>query len=82
VADGILSGGAPSPAVPAGGTLADANVRAEFWAGSMFSVTAMAQYEMWNYPVIDLTRQSNVTSMIELSFWPKALWMRNESDRQ
>ncbi|MGB7130630.1 MAG: capsule assembly Wzi family protein [Candidatus Sulfotelmatobacter sp.] len=58
-------------AVPEGGNLSDANVRAEFWAGPTVSVAAMVQYETWNYPVIALGRQSNVTSMIELSFWPK-----------
>ncbi len=55
-----------------GGTLADADVRAEFWPRSSVSVSASVQYEVWNFPVIESTRQSNVTSMIELSFWPKS----------
>ncbi len=59
-------------AIPEGGNLSDANVRAEFWAGSTMSVAATLQYETWNYPVIALNRQSNVSSMIELSFWPKS----------
>lgn len=79
VTDGILPNGSPSPLVPSGGNLADASVRAEFWVGSTFSVSAMAQYETWHYPVIDLTRQSNVTSMIELSFWPKSFRAKNQS---
>ncbi len=66
-------------AIPQGGNLTDANVRAEFWAGPVFSVVAMVQYEMWNYPVIALTRQSNVTSSIELSFWPKPWHARNQN---
>lgn len=64
-------------AIPQGGNLTDANVRAEFWAGSAVSVSAVVQYETWSYPVIALTRQSNVTSMIELSFWPKPLHTRD-----
>jgi membrane-associated phospholipid phosphatase len=79
VADGILPSGAPSPVVPSGGNLADANVRAEFWAGSTFSVAAMVQYETWSYPVIALARQSNVSSWVQVSFWPKPLHGKNQN---
>jgi len=30
------------------------------------------QYEKWDFPVIASTRQSNVTTAVQLSFWPKA----------
>jgi hypothetical protein len=56
--------------IPNGGTLADVNLRAEFWPRSTFSLSASVQYEMWNFPVIASTRQSNVTSSLQLSFWP------------
>jgi hypothetical protein len=59
--------------IPHGGALADANVRAEFWPRSSFSLSASVQYETWNFPVIATTRQSNVTSAVQLSFWPKGL---------
>jgi membrane-associated phospholipid phosphatase len=59
--------------IPNGGTLADANVRAEFWPRSSFSLSASVQYEVWNFPVLATTRQSNVTSSVQLSFWPKGL---------
>jgi hypothetical protein len=55
----------------AGGNLTDANVRAEFWPRSSFSLSASVQYETWNFPVIATTRQSNITSSVQLSFWPK-----------
>jgi hypothetical protein len=58
--------------IPNGGTLTDASVRAEFWPRSSFSVSALVQYEVWNFPVIATTPQTNVTSSIELSFWPKS----------
>jgi membrane-associated phospholipid phosphatase len=58
--------------IPDGGTLTDASVRAEVWPRSSFSVSASVQYELWNYPVIASTRQSNVTSSIQLSFWLKS----------
>jgi hypothetical protein len=67
-------------AIPQGGNLTDANVRAEFWVGSTFSVAAMVQYETWNYPVIAFTRQSNVTSSIQLSFWPKPLHGKDQNE--
>jgi hypothetical protein len=57
--------------IPNGGTLADAGVRAEVWARSIFSLSTAVQYEAWTYPVIALTRQSNITSSVQLSFWPK-----------
>ena len=59
--------------IPNGGTLTDANVRADFWVRSRFSVSSCVQYEAWNFPVIASTRQSNVTTSIQLSFWPKPL---------
>lgn len=65
--------------IPNGGTLADANVRAEFWPRSNFSLSASVQYEMWNFPVIASTRQSNVTSSVQFSFWPKG-FSRKTSD--
>ncbi len=79
VTDGFQPDGLPKTAVPPGGSLTDANVRAEFWVGSTFSVSGMAQYETWHYPVIALGRQSNVTSMIEVSFWPKPLRGKNQN---
>jgi len=59
--------------VPNGGTLADANVRAEFWPHPTFSLSASVQYEAWSFPVIASTRQSNLTTSIQLSFWPGTL---------
>ena len=57
--------------IPQGGTLADAGVRAELWSRSVFSFSAGVQYEAWTYPVIASSRQSNVTSSLQLTFWPK-----------
>ncbi len=66
--------------IPNGGTLTDADVRAEFWARSTFSVSASVQYEVWNYPVIAWTKQSNVTSSVQLSFWPKGVSRKNSGE--
>ena len=58
--------------IPNGGTLADGRLHADFWIGSGLSVSAGVQYEAWTFPVISPTKQSNVTSSLQLTFWPKA----------
>lgn len=66
--------------VPNGGTLADASVRADFWVRSGFSVSASVQYEAWTFPVIAPTQQANVSSSIQLTFWPKGFLRRPGSE--
>lgn len=68
--------------IPNGGTLTDASVRAEFWPRSSFSLSASVQYEAWNFPVIASTQQSNVTSLIQLSFWPKSFRAKDNNVAQ
>ncbi len=63
--------------IPNGGTLADVSVRAEFWPRPSFSLSASVQYEAWNFPIIATTRQSDVTSAVQFSFWPKGLSRKN-----
>ncbi len=63
-----------------GGTLADGSVRADFWVRSRFSLSAVVQYEAWTFPVISPTRQSDVTSSVQLTFWPKGLSRKNSSE--
>ena len=63
-----------------GGTLTDASVRADIWAGKNFSLSAAVQYENWTFPVISPTKQSNVTSSVQLTFWPKPLRGRSTQD--
>ena len=59
--------------VPSGGTLTDAGVRADIWARSMFSVTGAFQYEKWNFPVLAPTPQTDLTTSIQVTFWPNLL---------
>jgi len=63
-----------------GGTQTDGGVHADFWVRSSFDVSAGVQYEVWNFPVIASGKQSNVTSSIQLSFWPKGFWRKNEGE--
>jgi hypothetical protein len=67
--------------IPNGGTLADGSVRADFWVRSSFSLSAAVQYEEWTFPVIAATRQTNVSSSLQLSFWPKGFSRKNNADQ-
>ncbi|HVI11187.1 MAG TPA: capsule assembly Wzi family protein [Candidatus Binatia bacterium] len=57
--------------VPDGGTITDGSVRADFWARSIFSVSAAVQYEVWNFPVIAPGHQTDVSTTVQLAIWPK-----------
>ena len=67
--------------LPNGATLTDVSARANVWARSTFSLSAAVQYEAWNYPVIASTRQSNVTTAVQLTFWPKGFSRKNGSEK-
>lgn len=60
--------------VPGGGSLTDANVRAEFWPNSTIGFSAWTQYERWMFPVIQPTASTNVTAAVGIVFQPKRLW--------
>jgi hypothetical protein len=67
--------------IPNGGTLADASVRADMWVRSGFSLSAGVQYEVWTFPVIASTRQSNVTSTVQLTLWPQDFMGKHRSGK-
>lgn len=57
--------------VPGGGSLTDANVRAEFWPNSTLGLSVWSQYERWLFPVIQPNPSKNVTAAIGILFQPK-----------
>jgi len=59
--------------IPGGGTLTDFGGRGDFWLGSSVSVSAVLQYEKWNFPVLDSQAQKNWTSSVTATFWPGGL---------
>jgi len=65
--------------MPNGGTQADGSVRANWWVRPNFSLSAAVQYETWNFPVLSPTKQSDVTSSLQLTFWPKGLVRKSSS---
>ena len=62
-----------------GGTLTDANVRAEFWPRSNLGISAWVQYERWLFPVIQANVSRNATAAVEIRFEPGKLFRRASS---
>lgn len=60
-----------------GGNLTDAGVNADFLVRSSFSVSASVQYERWDFPVISANAKNNVTTSIQLTFWPQQQFQEN-----
>jgi hypothetical protein len=58
--------------LPQGGTLNDGGVNVEFQLRPEVTVAGSVQYEKWSYPVLDPLPRSNVTTSIQLTFWPRS----------
>jgi membrane-associated phospholipid phosphatase len=59
--------------LPHGGTLNDGGVNVEFRVRPDLTVSGLVQYEGWNFPILSPRGQSNVTTSVQLTFWPH-LW--------
>jgi Capsule assembly protein Wzi/PAP2 superfamily len=57
--------------IPGGGTVNDGGASANFWLRPNLSVTASLQYEQWKFPVLAAGAQTNVTSSVQVTFWPR-----------
>ena len=57
--------------IPNGGTVNDGAVTTNYWLSSDISLSGSVQYERWQIPVLDSSRNSNVTAFFQLSFWPR-----------
>jgi membrane-associated phospholipid phosphatase len=68
--------------VPFGGTLTDGSVRGDFWIRSEFSVTALVQYERWNFPILSAAQQTDVSASIQFAFWPKNIGRRRQKSAE
>lgn len=65
--------------VAGGGTVTDAGVSADLWVRSEYSVQAFVQYEKWAFPVLSPTQQSNLTTSVQLTFWPNHWGVRADA---
>ena len=50
----------------------DAQRRLDRWIGKEMSVSGFLQYERWNIPVLAATPQTDWTSSVQLTFWPRS----------
>jgi membrane-associated phospholipid phosphatase len=58
--------------LPGGGSLTDVSLSANFWLRNDLSVSSTIQYERWLYPIITPGAQTNVTTSLQLVFWPQS----------
>jgi hypothetical protein len=58
--------------IPRGESFNDGSIRLNRWFGKQMSVSAFLQYERWDAPVLAPTPQSNWTSSVQLTFWPRS----------
>jgi len=61
--------------LPGGGTLTDISLSANCWLRNDLSVSSTIQYERWLFPIITPGAQTNVTTSLQLVFWPQS-WRR------
>jgi hypothetical protein len=64
--------------LPQGGTQNDVGVNAQLYLRSNFSFSAMVQYETWQIPFLATGPESNVTTSLQITFWPRAISQRAE----
>lgn len=58
--------------VPGGGTVNGASLATNFWINGRTELAAWLQYEKWKIPALTPVPQSNVTTSIQLTYWPPA----------
>ncbi|MBZ5565723.1 MAG: phosphatase PAP2 family protein [Acidobacteriia bacterium] len=62
--------------IPHGGTLNDASLRMDWQIGNALSFSAFVQYEKWLMPVLAPEAQNNVTTALQMTFWPRQWSLR------
>lgn len=56
--------------IPQGGTVNDASIRAEVWVRQSWQTSVFVQYEQWKFPLLAPGLQRNVTSSVQLTYFP------------
>ena len=59
--------------IPSGETINDASMTVNRWLFDVVSLSASVQYEKWLAPVLAVDPQTDWTSSIRVTFWPKKL---------
>jgi len=58
--------------LPGGETLNDASVKWDWWARQDLSVSGFLQYERWLAPILAPSAQTNWTSTLQITYWPRS----------
>jgi hypothetical protein len=58
--------------IPGGETLNDASMKLDWWVRHDLSVSTSVQYEKWLAPLLAPSTQTNWTSSVEVTFWPRS----------
>lgn len=61
--------------IPSGETLSDGSARVNWWLHDNLQFSGFVQYEKWVAPVLRAGPQTNWTSSVEITLWPKS-WKR------
>ena len=66
--------------IPHGASQNDFNIKADFRLRHDLALQTFLQYENWLVPVIAPDRRSDLTTSVQLTFWPKNLRLRLRGD--
>jgi hypothetical protein len=58
--------------MPGGATLTDVSMSANYWLRNDLSVSGTLQYERWLFPIITPGTHTDVTTSVQLTFWPQS----------
>jgi hypothetical protein len=61
---------ADSEFIAGGGTVNSGGVKADIWWKARTELSGSIQYETWNFPVLANGQKSNLTTSLQLTFWP------------
>jgi membrane-associated phospholipid phosphatase len=56
--------------LPGGGTITDVGLHGDIWANSELSFSGNVQYETWNFPLIRPGQQRDISTSLQVTFWP------------
>lgn len=69
---GYRHGTVPSDFIPGGESVNDGSLELTWWMRRDWSVSSFLQYEKWKAPILAPSPQSNWTSSVEVTFWPRS----------
>jgi hypothetical protein len=57
--------------IPFGGTVTDLGIHSDIWIRNDLSFSGGVQFEKWLFPALSPGAQSNLTTSIQMTFWPR-----------